>query len=205
MYDLAFRILERLKPLTLPQAGDGLIHCYARKPGSERRFAPILTQVLEGADVSVLQYIFSLTVAAGDGTRRAVEPLVVAAHDHLEQAGIARKHALHHLLVGELLVLRAGVEYCLVHGWNPYLQLDECRWAEWLQNFGCNLLRLANSFGWRQIIYGPQLTIRLVAAAAGILRRPLRRRPRQILSFAHELGPIPEPAGREDPGRLRPS
>jgi len=28
----------------------------------------------------------------------------------------------------------------------------------------------------------------------------LRRRPRQILSSAHELGPIPEPAGRQDLG-----
>ena len=71
--------------------------------------------MLKGADVSVLQHVFGFRVAAGDGAGGAIEPLVIAPHDHLEQTRVACEHTLDYLLVGELLVLCARVEYSVVH------------------------------------------------------------------------------------------
>jgi uncharacterized damage-inducible protein DinB len=89
-----------------------------------------------------LQYVFGFRVAAGDGAGGTIQPLVVAAHDHFEQAGVAGEHTLDHLVVGELLVA-SRLEYALVHWPYPYLQLDECRQRERLQKFWGVIRRLS--------------------------------------------------------------
>src|SRR5438552_1310226 len=103
--------------------------------------------MLEGADVSVLQHVFRFRIAAGNGAGGAIKPLVVAPHDHLEQAGVAREHTFDYLLIRELRVPCGSVNSCRlasvscrhVHAGNPTLQLDESDEGEGVTNhFGCN-------------------------------------------------------------------
>ena len=60
-----------------------------------------LIEVREGTDVGLLQDVLGFGVVTQDGTRRAVEALVVTAHDDLEERRLAAAHARHDLLVGE--------------------------------------------------------------------------------------------------------
>src|SRR5437868_10442978 len=109
--------------------------------------------MLKGPDVSVLQHVFRFRVAASNGAGGAIEPLVIAPHDHLEQTRVAGEHTLDYLLVGELLILCACIEYSLVHACFPALQLDESGRWKWLQNLACNLRPFHGSFEWRQQLW----------------------------------------------------
>jgi hypothetical protein len=82
-------------------ASQRLVDRDAGEPGGEPGPSRELIEVAEGADVRVLHDVLGFGVVGEDGAGDAIEPLVVAAHEHLEQAGLAIPHAGHHLLVGQ--------------------------------------------------------------------------------------------------------
>ena len=80
-------------------AGDGFVDGDAREPRGQLRAAVELAQVRVGVDPGLLHDVFGLALVEHDGPRRAVEPLVVAAHEDLEQRRLPRQDQLDHLRV----------------------------------------------------------------------------------------------------------
>jgi len=58
-----------------------------------------LAQVDVGIDVGLLHHVLGLAIVARDRARRAIEPLVVAAHEQLEHRGVAVEDRLDDILV----------------------------------------------------------------------------------------------------------
>src|SRR6266481_8164171 len=110
---------ERLEPALPARTGQRLVHGNAGEPGSERRPPGELMQVREGTHVGLLHDVLGLAVVAQDGARRAVEALVVTAHDDLEERRLAAAHARHDLLIGEPADPRWYDLHSLIHR-GPY-------------------------------------------------------------------------------------
>jgi hypothetical protein len=83
------------------KTGERLVDGDPREPGREAGASGELYEVRVGADVGVLDHVGGLVVVACDGARGAEEALVVAAHDDLEECGVATADAGHDLVVGE--------------------------------------------------------------------------------------------------------
>jgi hypothetical protein len=82
-----------------PDTREGLIDSDARQPGRESCGAVELAQVREGVDIRLLHDILGFLLVPEDGPRRAVDALIVAAHQQLERTGVAVEHVLNDLLV----------------------------------------------------------------------------------------------------------
>ncbi len=84
-----------------PAPPERLVQRDARQPRGELRPFLELVQVRERVDVGLLHHVFDFVLVLHDRPRRAVELLVVAAHEDLEQRAFARPHALHDVRVGQ--------------------------------------------------------------------------------------------------------
>ena len=78
-----------------------LVHRDSREPRGELRAAVELTQVAVRVDVGLLHDVLGLAFVPEDGPSGAVEPLVVAPHQHLEERRLAGQNTGDHLLVRE--------------------------------------------------------------------------------------------------------
>ena len=103
----------------LAQTGVGLVDHDAREPGGKPGFAAKATDRAVGGQVGVLQRVLGIRVRAQDGARNAEQPPVVAAHQDLEGAGLARSHARSKRRVGSRVVgdvVGAGAQGSGRHG-----------------------------------------------------------------------------------------
>jgi len=91
------------------------VHRDPREPGAERRPSRELIEVRERPDVGLLNHVLRLGVVPEDRADGAIDALVVAAHEDLEQRGIAGAHPLHHLLVGELALAGTATLCSTIH------------------------------------------------------------------------------------------
>ena len=87
--------------LHLAAPAERLVERDARQPRRELRSFLELVQVRERIDVGLLHHVFDVVLVLHDGSRHAVEPLIVAAHEDLEQRTLPRPHALDDVRVGQ--------------------------------------------------------------------------------------------------------
>ena len=90
---------DRLETPRPARAGPGFVERNAAEPGRKGRPAGELAQVLVGPDPGFLGDLLGLVVARQDRARQAVDALVVAAHEDLEELGVARTDSSDDLLV----------------------------------------------------------------------------------------------------------
>ena len=76
------------------------MHRNPDKPGSELRLAAKLPEMGEGTRVGLLHHVLGLGVVPQNGPRRSKQSLVVAAHDALEERGLAGQDAVNERIVG---------------------------------------------------------------------------------------------------------
>ena len=77
----------QLLPLLAP--GEGFVQHDACHPGRKPRALLELVQVREGVEVRLLHDVFDFGLVVDDRPRRAIELLVVPAHEDLEQRPLA--------------------------------------------------------------------------------------------------------------------
>ena len=93
-------IVERSETPALAGAGPGLVERDPHEPGRQLRPALELIEVLERPDPGILDDVLGFGGVAGEhGPRGAVELLVVAAHEDLEEVDLARAHAVDDLFI----------------------------------------------------------------------------------------------------------
>ena len=115
-------VVEGFVAAARPRTCDRFVHRDPREPCRERG-APIeLAQVGVGVHVRLLHHVFRFRLVAHDRARRAVDPLVVAAHQDLEQRRLSADDARDDLLVGQRLpaLEHAAVDH--MHGGLPLLE-----------------------------------------------------------------------------------
>ena len=103
-------IVERDQPAPSPQAGPRLIDADLQEPGPELRPPLELIDVLERREVAVLHGVLDLFARPQHRTNRAVEALVVAAHQQLERRQVPLLDPFDELLVR--LLARSRLRRC---------------------------------------------------------------------------------------------
>jgi hypothetical protein len=79
-----------LKSVAAVLSSQSFVHGDARQPRGELCSPGELVEMLVRAHVRVLHYVLSLAIVAQNSPSRAVETLVVPAHDNLKHRGVAR-------------------------------------------------------------------------------------------------------------------
>jgi hypothetical protein len=76
------------------------VHRDPDEPGPELRFATKLSEMGEGARIGFLHHVLGLGVVPQNGPRRAKHPLIVPAHDALEERRLTGQDAADQHSVG---------------------------------------------------------------------------------------------------------
>src|SRR4029077_4390876 len=98
-----------------PPPGERLVDGDTGEPGRKPGTPLELVQMLVRTDVCILHHVLRFLVAAGDGSDRAIDALVVAPHDDLEEPVGSGTDARDDVLVGQVVTVLQRANDLRVH------------------------------------------------------------------------------------------